>query len=223
MGTSITAGIHAPRAYLTPVIVGSRLNLKPINAGFDGACAGAYDRHTYDQFSLCRLADAIASGDWSAQDKSIASMAIGNEASLLKIETVDFNTVTHIGLEYGTNDFTVCAPLATFKEALTYSIQKISSSFPQARLFLMTPAWRLNFQNLDCDSHPNESGIFLKEYVDAMIEVAVLTHVPCLDMWRTLGLNTNNYKSFTADSLHPNEAGARRRGEAIAAFMNSVF
>jgi hypothetical protein len=42
-------------------------------------------------------------------------------------------------------------------------------------------------------------------------------------MWRTLGLGgINNYKSFTFDGTPPNEAGAVRRGETIAAFMNSV-
>ena len=83
--------------------------------------------------------------------------------------------------------------------------------------------WRLNLEDLDSDTHPNSRGIFLREYVDAMLETAALNHVPCLDMWRTLGLGINNYKSFTYDGTHPNEAGAIRRGEAIAAFMSSVF
>ena len=69
MGTSITAGIHAPGAYLTPVIVGSRLNLTPINVGFSGAGAGVYQRPANDDFSLRELVDAITSGDWSAQDQ----------------------------------------------------------------------------------------------------------------------------------------------------------
>jgi lysophospholipase L1-like esterase len=223
MGTSITAGIHAPGAYLTPVIVGSRLNLTPINVGFDGTCAGAHVRQCFDQFSLCQLVDAIASGDWSAQDQSIAFMNIGNEASLLKIKAVDFNAVTHIGLEYGTNDFSVCAPLGSFKEALDYSVKKLLATFPKMRLFLITPAWLLNFEELDSDTHPNKSGVFLKQYVDAMVEVAKSTGVPCLNMWQTLGLNSANYKSFTADGTHPNETGARIRGEVIASFISANF
>jgi lysophospholipase L1-like esterase len=42
-------------------------------------------------------------------------------------------------------------------------------------------------------------------------------------MWRTLGVNATNYKSFTADGTHPNEAGAKRRGEVIASFINAAF
>jgi lysophospholipase L1-like esterase len=223
MGTSVTAGMHAPGAYLTPEIVGSRLNLTPINVGFDGAGAGVYQRPVHDAFSLRELTDAITSGDWSAQDRSIAAMAGGNEAQLARIKTVDFSRVTHLGLEYGTNDFIVSAPLASFKEALTYSVQKLLASFPKARVFLMTPAWLLNFEALDSDTHPNQGGIFLKQYVDAVVSVATATGVPCLDMWRTLGINATNYKAFTLDGTHPNEAGARIRGEVIASFISSAF
>jgi lysophospholipase L1-like esterase len=81
----------------------------------------------------------------------------------------------------------------------------------------------LNFEDLDSDSHPIEGGIFLKQYVDAMVEVAASKGVPCLNMWRMLGISAINYKSFTADGTHPNETGARIRGEVIASFINSVF
>jgi len=223
MGTSVTAGLHAPGANLTPVVVGEQLNLVPINVGFDGACAGAYQRPNFDDFSLCKLVDAIISGDWAAQDRSMPFLGNGNEAALARIKTVDFNQITHLGLEYGTNDFTLCAPLAAFKESLSYSVRKLLAAFPKARLFLITPAWRLNFQELDTDTHANENGIFLKQYVDTMVSTAVAAGVPCLDMWRTLGINATNYKVFAPDGVHPNETGARVRGEVIASFLRSAF
>jgi lysophospholipase L1-like esterase len=58
---------------------------------------------------------------------------------------------------------------------------------------------------------------------DAMIKVAELNHIPCLDMWRCLGVNQFNYKTFTVDGTHPTAEGARRRGEAIASFINATF
>ena len=223
MGTSVTAGLHAPGANLTPIVVGERLNLVPINVGFDAACAGAYERPHYDDFSLCKLVDAIILGDWAAQDRSMPFIGNGNEAALARIKTVDFNQITHLGLEYGTNDFTVCAPLAAFKESLNYSVRKLLTAFPKARLFLMTPGWRLNFEELDADTHANESGIFLKQYIDTIVSVATAAGVPCLDMWRTLGINATNYKFFNADGTHPNETGARVRGEVIASFLRLAF
>jgi lysophospholipase L1-like esterase len=223
MGTSITAGIHAPGAYLTPATVASRLNLTPVNVGFDGTCAGTYDRDAFDRFSLCELTNAITSGDWSAQNKSISLMAIGNEASLLKLEKVDFNTVNYLGLEYGTNDFTVCAPLDAFKKSLDHSVHRLLTAFPRTRLFLITPAWILNFEEQDSDTHPNKSGFFLKQYIDAMIEIARSRGVPYLDMRGTLGINAANFKNFTFDGTHPNETGARIRGEVIASFIRNAF
>jgi len=223
MGTSITAGLHGPGAHLIPITVGSRLNLTPINVGVDGTCAGVYERPYYDDFSLRRLVDAIVSGNWSDQDRSMPSIGNGNEPTLTRLKMVDFKKVTHIGLEYGTNDFTVCAPLSAFKESLSYSVRKLLAAFPQLHLFLMTPAWCLNFESLDSDTHPNLSGVFLREYAAAVLEVAALNHVPCLDIWRTLGTNANNYKTFTFDGTHPNETGARVRGEVIASFMKAAF
>jgi lysophospholipase L1-like esterase len=231
MGTSITAGLHGPGANLIPITVGSRLNLTPINVGFDGGYAGNLNYPNSDELSLCRLVDAIISGDWSAQETAIASLDPVNAPILSRLKAIDFSKVTHTALEYGTNDFTLYAPIGkntdetkeTFKGSLNYSIRKLLTSFPKLHLILIAPPWCLNFEDLDSDTHPNARGIFLKEYVDAMVEVAALNHIPCLDMWRTLGLNINNYKSFTFDGTHPNEAGAIRRGEAIASFINSVF
>jgi hypothetical protein len=235
MGSSITAGLHAPGAYVTPIIVGSRLNLTPVNVGFDGGYAGIIHYPGLDELSLCQLVDAITSGDWSAQDKAVILLDRPDDPVfapiLSKMKAIDFTKVTHIALEYGTNDFTQAMPIGTnadvtketFKGALNYSIRKLLTSLPKLRLILIAPSWRLNFEELDSDTHPNVKGVFLKEYVDAMVEIAALNHVPCLDMLRTLGLNIYNYRTFTSDGTHPNEAGAIRRGEAIAAFMSSVF
>ena len=231
MGTSITAGLHGPGANLTPVVVGSRLNLTPVNVGFDGACAATLHNRNQDEFSLCWLVDAIISGDWSAQDKATAAHDPVILTTLSRFKAIDFNKVTHLALEYGTNDFTLGTPIGsktdttreTFKGALNYSIRRLLTTYPELHLFVITPAWRLNYEELDSDTHPNAQGVLLREYVDAMIETAALNHIACLDMWRTLGVGINNYKNFTYDGTHPNEVGAIRRGEAIAAFIASVF
>ena len=231
MGTSVTAGLHGPGANMTPITVGSRLNLAPVNVGFDGACTGTLNLPGLDEFSLSWLVEAIISDDWSPQERALAAHDPIVATTLAKLREVDFNIVTHLGLEYGPNDFTLGMPIGvstdstkeTFKGSLNYAIKRLMTSFPQLRLFLIAPSWRLNFEEKDSDTHPSAKGIFLREYVDAMIEMAALNHVPCLDMWRTLGLNINNYKKLTYDGTHPNEDGAIRRGESIAGFINSVF
>src|ERR1700730_15752173 len=130
MGSSITAGLHGPGAYLTPVIVGSRLNLTPINVGFDGGYAGTLNSPNTDELSLCWLVDAIISGDWSAQERAIAARDPVDATILSRIRAIDFSKVTHVALEYGVNDFTLAAPIGkntdetkdTFKGSLNYAI-----------------------------------------------------------------------------------------------------
>jgi len=143
--------------------------------------------------------------------------------------TAGFPSVTHLGLEYGTNDFRYDRPIGlntdiskeTFKGALNYSIQKLLRAFPKLRLFLITPTWMPTIDDLDSDDNPNGIGSFLREYIEAMIRISELNHIPCLDMSRMLGINKTNYKTFTVDGIHPNDIGATRRAELIASFMNS--
>lgn len=230
MGTSITAGLRAPDAYRTPAIVGERLGIPAVNVGFEGSCAGPHVYPNFEDLSLYRLADAIVSRDWSRQEGSWPDDETKSPI-IAKFKKIDFGKVSHLGLEYGTNDFKLAMPIGstsdatgeTFKGAINYSIRRLLTAFPALRLFLITPAWQLNQADLDSDSHPNSAGIFLREYVDAMLDVSAVQHVPCCDMWRTLGINKFNYKSYAFDGTHPNAAGAERRGNAIASFMNSVF
>jgi lysophospholipase L1-like esterase len=228
MGTSVTAGF-APTTSLTPTVVGDRLGIPALNVGFHGACAGMHKFPDLNPVSLYSLVDAIVSGDWSQQLALFKNEQ--RDIGLSRLMTANFKAGTYIGLEYGTNDFHYDRPIGsdndfskeTFKGALNYSIQKFLTAYPSTRLFLIAPPWTLNQDNLDSDHNPNSIGVFLKEYVDAMIKISELNHIPCLDMWRLLGINKNNYLTFFPDGTHPNTEGARRRGEMIASFMNSVF
>jgi hypothetical protein len=191
MGTSVTEGLR-PSTSITPSIVGDRLGMPGINAGLPGACTGHHKYPEIDHRSLFSLADAIVSGNWTAQN---AEEDIPSKANLARLKTADFSRPTYLGLEYGTNDFNYSRPIGssndttreTFKGALNHSITELMTAFPRLRLFLITPAWRLNFEDLDSDTHPNEIGLFLREYVNAMMEIATLHHIPWLDMWRSLG------------------------------------
>jgi lysophospholipase L1-like esterase len=227
MGTSVTSGVIR-QASITPAIVGNRLGMSGINAGMPGACVGNNKYPEIGYRDLHCLVDSMVSDEWTKQRAADTTELREN---LSRLMTADFSKPTYLGLEYGTNDFGFCRKIGvnsdmsceTFKGALNYSLDKISKTFPQARVFLITPAWLLNFQNLDSDTNPNEIGIYLKDYVDAMVDLAALHHIPCLDMWRNLGINKSNYKTFTFDGTHPTSLGAARRGDVTASFINSVF
>src|ERR1700737_3152159 len=74
-----------------------------------------------------------------------------------------------------------------------------------------------------CRQQDNAKGVFLKEYVDAMVETAALNHIRCLDLWRTLGLNSNNYKSFTFDGTHPKRGQGHQKGRGDRVFYEFGF
>lgn len=227
MGTSVTAGV-IDTATITPDVVGKRLDMPAINAAFDGACAGHNKYPAMEHRSLYCLVDSLVAGDWSPQNSESVPRL---KEHVFRLKICDFSKVTHLGLEYGTNDFRYERPIGlsgdvtteTFEGALNNSLRKLMSSFPHLRVFLMTPSWQIEDGSLDRDVAPNSDGLFLKGYVDAMLRVAEMNHIPCLDMWRNLGLNASNYKAFTLDGVHPNEPGAVMRGNLIASFMSAVF
>jgi lysophospholipase L1-like esterase len=228
MGTSITAGAGTKLGGAGPAMVGSKLNMRAVNAGMPGASAGVHKFPDVNVVSLCALVDAIVSGDWSQQ---VVSHEPIRAAAVSRLMAVPFSSVTHLGLEYGTNDFQYDRPMGndgacskeTFKGALNYSLQKLLSAYPKLRVFLITPSWMLTPAGLDSDDNPNGIGIYLGEYVDAMRRIGELNHVPCLDLWRTLGANKYNQKTYLADGVHPSDFGVIRRAEAIAGFIDSAF
>jgi len=227
LGTSITAGAGTKYGAITPSIVGKVLGLRAINGGFPGACAGLHKIPQMNPISLCSLVDAIISDDWSSQKN------MGSEPNNKKFPqlTAAFPNVAYLGLEYGTNDFNYDRPIGvigsetveTFIGGLSYSLRKLATTFPAARIFLITPSWFLTSDGRNTDDVPNGLGLFLKDYVSAMVQVAEQFHIPCLNFWRSLGVNASNYKSFLADGLHPTDLGAIRRGEAIGSFLTSTF
>jgi hypothetical protein len=222
------AGTGTKYGDITPTIVGDKLNILAVNAGVPGACAGVHKLPEMNPVSLYSLVDAIVSGDWSQQ---VRSGEMIRDVAVSRLMMAGFSSVTHLGLEYGTNDFHYGRPIGvdgdcakeTFKGALNYAIRALSLTYPKLHIFLITPSWLLTHDGRDSDDQPNENGAFLREYIDAMNRISELNHIPCLDMWRTLGVNKYNEKTFIADGTHPTDFGAVRRGEVIASFMNSVF
>lgn len=217
MGTSITAGFHGPGSNLSPYIVGERLNLVPINAGFDGSSATPCGCKYLDDFSLERLVVAIHSHDWSAQDSSIQFLDPINKLSLSNLKGLSFENITYIGLEYSVNDFTICVPLKSFGESLRKAVLMLLSDFPKLHIFTIGPAW-----SPEGDS-PNKLGYRLSAYANILSQVSSEIGIPYLDMMRRMPLTAENDLVFTFDGKHPNETGARVRGEITASFMKEAF
>lgn len=227
LGTSLTAGSGTKYNGRIPELVARQLGMDStgINGGFPGSCAGDHKFPSLNPVSLFAISNAIVSGNWSAQWGR-------RDPAISWLMTTGFDKVTHIGLEYGTNDFRYDRPIGsdrdsckeTFKGALNHSIQALIHRYPNVRVFLMTPWWMPTFDGRDSDQHPNEAGHFLREYVVAMQRVAEINRIPCLDFWATSGVSKMNVQDFTVgDGTHLNDHGAIRRAGMIANFMRTVF
>lgn len=198
------------------------------NCGFGGCRMGTHSRTNYGAFSMFRLADAVATGDFSVQDAAIADTAASEplpayfSSTLALLKSIDFSTVDIVTIAYGTNDFAGENQIddaqdafntSAFAGALRYSIERILSAYPHLRIFICTPTYRFWLDNsltdvgytfssdtvFDSDTCTNPSGDKLTSYAEKAKEVAQAYHLPCIDNYHELGLNRfNRSVYFTA-------------------------
>jgi hypothetical protein len=226
LGTSISAGTGSTHGGAAPSIIGERLGMFAINGAFPGSCAGQHKFPSLNPVSLYAIANAISSGDWSAQKRTGEPV---HDSSLGNLQATNFPSVTHIGLEYGANEFRYDRPIGsdddvgdeTFKGALNHSIRLLLKSCPTARVFLITPWWLPTYDDRDSDRYPNELGVFLRDYIAAILRVAEMNRIPCLDLFNSSGVGKANYRALTHDGVHPNNWGVLLRAVQISSFIST--
>lgn len=75
------------------------------------------------------------------------------------------------------------------------------------RLCFWTPLSRGDFPDQPVHPAANSAGVYLQQYVDAIIEVASEFGIPVLDLYRNSGFNEYNLADKTVDNLHPSDDG----------------
>ena len=206
------------------------------NAGFSGSClaeqsAGAHPyRHL---FSGWRLADAIVSGDFSAQLNAIEADALEAEsdlhdnyaARLNTLQELNFANLDVLVLSYGTNDWAASAishdnatdanPMGTtasFGGALRYFLEKLWSVYPHIRVVIGGIIWRGNPEKGVLTTWSDKwfkDGKLIQDYNAVAKSIAESYHIPHLDMYNNLGCNHLNWLNFfdSGDGTHPNDKG----------------
>ena len=118
----------------------------------------------------------------------------------------------------GTNDFRLDVPLGaigfttdtshdreSFYGAYRTILDHVTSSNPEARIFLATPLHR---DNAGYTSETrNGAGHMLRDYVDAVKALGQMYAVPVIDMHALSGISHRTLDRLTKDGLHPNDAG----------------
>ena len=113
----------------------------------------------------------------------------------------------------------------TFCGAMHSLLQKLMNRYPTAQLVVMTPLHRL----VEDEYGLNEVGVrrcgVLRNYVDAIMEIAGFYGIPVLDLFRVSGMQPRvecNRVLYMPDGIHPNDAGHELIARKLENFLKSL-
>lgn len=189
--------------------------------------------NAWNQLSGCKLADAIATNTFTAQDTALET--ITNEPAyfaerLATLKSVNWNNVDVVMWEYGLNDFqnnqsiikdeSDLTLLTSFYGAYCHTIETLLTAYPHLRIVPISPMWRF-WQNGDAyldgaDEHVI-GGRLLPEFCECAFEVSKKYHLPYIDDYYELGANQwTRTQYFTTSPAHPDANGRTRIANHIA-------
>lgn len=202
LGDSITAG-YVPNASLNggwPTILSQNVGITVYNEGVSSA--------------------TIQNG--SAND----SISFVNRSA-----TIDFSRANDVVIFGGTNDFAQNLPIGNISDntpnslygAMNIIFSKIYASNPNAKVYIVLPMWRARITggNVDVETTPNSIGLLLKDYCEALKNVANKYNVPYLDAYHNMGINSINSTNWLSDGLHPNDVGYAHLAKLIGNFVKT--
>lgn len=102
----------------------------------------------------------------------------------------------------------------TFIGACHYLFGGLKEVFPNAKIVAATPLHRAEENRSD--------GITLEDYVNHIRRIAGEYGLPLLDLYATSAICRETLDTYTADGLHPNDAGYRILSEEIAGFLQTL-
>lgn len=223
-GDSVTQG-NGTFEYPTRLATLTGANV--INGGFGGCRMAVHDSASvgefYDPFCMYQIASRIAEGPAGMQalidSAEIKDFEVGGtpfKPIAEALAAVNWNTADYVIIAYGTNDFRgtggMGVPIGndsdmtgdTFKGAINVTINNIVSARPNIKIMFATPLWRsrVSVSGEDSNVTPNGSGVFLREYADAILERARAYQIPVLDLHDECAINILNWEYYMPDGLH---------------------
>ena len=175
-------------------MIAERTGATVYNAGFGGCRMEKSDDHgVWKWFSMEALADAIATGSWTAQDEALVEGAgtllsyFGDTITMLK--GITWSEIDVITIGYGTNDFTGNVTEQNFKTALDNSIETILTAYPNIKIYVISPMFRWWAADDGSDTHENTSHNTLVDFVGWCKTESDKYHVGYIDTYTNLGIN----------------------------------
>ena len=166
------------------------------------------------------------------------------DAILILMGTNDYNNGVPIGQWYEERDEEVmyghgqtkkmtprkrqylCKDNTTYVGRINIAMEKLKRTYPDKQIVLLTPIHRAQFHANDKnwqspEDYTNQCGLYLKEYVDAVIEAGSVWSVPVIDLGALCGLYplfdeyAKYFNKADTDRLHPNDLGHERMAKTL--------
>lgn len=206
-----------------------------INMGFEGMRMTAHENSNYAPFSMCNLAKAIATGNFSPQLAVVDNAPAQFAKRLEELMEIDFNKVDIVTMCYGSNDYTAGVQCGTptsngglyqFCSAYKIAINYLQGIYPNLRIVIVPPTYRVWFDSEgdiedDCESLTfGQDEEALPVYVEGAIAVGKSRQCPVVDSFYGLGINNTTarggwFRSKT-DGTHHSVKGKKALAKAIA-------
>ncbi|MCM1190881.1 MAG: SGNH/GDSL hydrolase family protein [Butyrivibrio sp.] len=206
------------------------------NAAFGGTCAARLEQgkpldYTRGTFSLVSLVKSVEADDFGVQQSVIMreSNAEYFEEVIDGLEKLDFSKVDIYIIQQGLNDYQQAVPIEnpediydehTFLGALRVAVHSLKSRTPEARIVFVTPLFTwYTAAGWTCET--DYGGGTLEDYVNAEISLAGELGVEVIDVYHDFFPHEEweDWKLYSRDGMHPNEAGREKMARRIAEYL----
>ena len=177
-------------------------------------------QHAYGAVDISNLVKAWANNDWGIVDNAIAWLAENkNDNNSAVVDRLKANPIenTDIVIVFGgTNDLnnnTFGSPNDTdaIKNTcggINQIIDSILSVKPNMTIYFFTPIPRMVIDTW-CDDYRTDQSddygsLSFPSLVKRIKECVEYNHIPCCDMYNTIGINRKNIYTYADDGVHPN-------------------
>lgn len=207
------------------------------NGALGGTCFSRIDvegrlAFTKDSLSFASISRAAALDDFGLQQATIVRESATEyfPEVIDDLEQTDFTGVDILLVQYGINDYHAGVPLEnphdpydpyTFAGALRSGLSAWQEAYPNIRIVLLTSTYSWYEPTGETCEEKDEGGGILEDYVNMEIRVAEEMKVEVVDLYHDVYPHEtwDDRKLYTADGLHPNEAGRRLLADIVASYL----
>ncbi len=245
LGDSIIGNANGPQG--VTALVEEQLGKRVFNGAFGGTTCSlgtdlSWGSVTSVQWSMVKLADAIANDAWQGQLGTMnyadyysevnAQALYYFEDRMQELSKIDFEQAEVLVIEHGTNDYNSGRPLdnpkdkydiTTFGGALRHSLRTLQEAHPELTIVLLSPIYCEFGENGENTCYNWDRGCgTLDAYVQLEEEIAQEYGVVFIDAYAECGIWEENAEEYLYDGLHLTNEGMERLAQFVAEKLRPI-